>query len=61
MSVKKAKKKNKKWKVGPLILLVILVFGALWLFTIFSEYQNKTGTGNPGDCQPVKRKKGDPS
>ncbi|MDO4555098.1 MAG: endolytic transglycosylase MltG [Lachnospiraceae bacterium] len=44
MSVKKAKKQKqkKKWKVFPLLFLVIFVFGALWLFTIFSEYKNQT-------------------
>lgn len=42
MSVKKGKKKKKKIRIVPLILCLILVFGALWMYTIFSEYQNDT-------------------
>lgn len=41
MSTKNKKKKNKR-KIGPLLLGLVVVFVALWIFTVFAEYQNET-------------------
>lgn len=41
MAGKNRKKKNKR-KIGPLLLGLVVIFGALWIFTIFAEYQNET-------------------